>query len=127
MAIENTVVKDLNEYQQVLNQHGLVFALFVSDSCQACALTRPNFEKVAAKYAHAATSIILKTEDSPRVDGVTGTPTLVVYKNALEVENLKGIGYPQEQEEILENLFRNFLPDAPAAPASPAAPPPSPR
>ena len=54
--------------------------------------------------------MILDTARTPRIDGVDGTPTLVVYKNALEVENLKGIGAPEEQEALLDQVFKDYAP-----------------
>lgn len=110
MGVANTVINDKDEYQQILDQHPLVFALFVSEDCPACLEAGPNFKRIADKYTGRAKSMVLDTAQTPRIDGVTGTPTLMVYKNALEVENLKGIGYPDEQEEILEDLFKRYAP-----------------
>ena len=110
MGVADTLIKDKKEYEEILKVHPLVFALFVSEACPACLEAGPNFKRIADKYPKRAKFMVLDTAQTPRVDGVTGTPTLVVYKKAIEVENLKGIGYPDEQAEILEDLLKRYAP-----------------
>ncbi|NVZ70968.1 thioredoxin family protein [Pseudomonas costantinii] len=112
MGAANAVIKDLDEYQQILKQHPLVIVLFTSKYCQACLGASPRFNRIAEKYAHCVKSMILDTEQTPKIENVEGTPTAVVYQNGLEVENLKGIGYPDEQEELLEDLFSLYAKSA---------------
>ena len=121
MGAANTVIDNLDDYQRILEEHPLVIVLFTSPYCQACMGAGPHFNRIADKYAGRVKSLLLDTTKTPKIVGVDGTPTLVVYKNALEVENLKGIGEPQYQEEFLEGVFSDY---APATPASPAAPQP---
>ncbi|MGU9824456.1 MULTISPECIES: co-chaperone YbbN [unclassified Pseudomonas] len=110
MGAANAVIDTLSDYQQILNQHPLVIVLFTSQSCQACLGVHPRFNNIAEKYAGRVKSMILDTARTPRIEGVDGTPTLVVYKNALEVENLKGIGAPDEQEALLDQVFKDYAP-----------------
>ncbi|WP_338480703.1 thioredoxin family protein [Pseudomonas trivialis] len=116
MGVANTVINDLKEYQSILEEHPLVIALFTSPYCPACMGACQRFERVAEKYGHGIKSIVLDTTQTPKIEGVDGTPTLVVYKNAREVENLKGIGDPQDQEAFLEDVFKDYVPTAPATP-----------
>lgn len=117
MGVANTVIHDLNHYQQILNEHSLVIVLFTSPDCPACSGADRRFNSIAEKYACCVKSMLLDTTQTPRIEGVEGTPTLVVYKNALEVENLKGIGDPQEQEALLEEVFSDYASLAPTRPA----------
>jgi len=121
MGAANTVIHGLDEYQRILKEHPLVIALFTSPYCPACMGAGQHFNRIADKYAGRVKCLLLDTTQTPKINGVDGTPTLVVYKNALEVENLKGIGDPRYQEEFLEDVFSDY---APATPASPAAPQP---
>lgn len=127
MGAANTVIHDVTEYQRILNEYPLVIALFTSPYCEACLGAGPRFNRIAEKYAGRVKTLLVDTTQTPKIQGVDGTPTLVVYKNALEVENLKGIGSPQEQEELLEDVFSEYALTAPTPPASPAAPPLPPR
>lgn len=112
MGVANTVITTLEEYQRVLNEHPVVFAFFFSNLCAACELTYPNVKTVSDRYADLVKVMILNAADTPPIKTVTGFPTLVVYKNSVEVENLKGIGYPQEQVQILEALFSQYAKNA---------------
>ncbi|MBP1124174.1 MULTISPECIES: co-chaperone YbbN [Pseudomonas] len=116
MGAANRVINDLKEYESILKEHERVIVLFTSPYCQACLGVGPRFERIAAKYAHSIKSLLLDTTQTPKIEGVDGTPTLVVYKNAQEVENLKGIGDPQDQEAFLEDVFKDYVPTAPAPP-----------
>jgi thioredoxin 1 len=136
MDVVKTAVKDHNEYQQVLNEHPLVIVLFTSLSCLACLGADTRFKNIAEKYADRVKSMLLKTENTPKIDGVDGTPTLVIYKDGLEVENIKGIGdptpsedpkIPNAQEVLLADVFSKYATGIPTTPASPAAHPPLPR
>lgn len=110
MGSANTVVNETSEYQKILDDHPLVIVLFTSEYCQACMGVGPRFNRIADKYAPRVKSLILDTAKTPRIPGVDGTPTLVVYKDGLEVENLKGIGEPAEQEELLDEVFKDYSP-----------------
>lgn len=110
MGVAKTVIHAHNEYQRILNEHPMVIVLFTSPYCQACLGADLRFNRIADKYAGRVKSMLLDTTQTPPIDGVSGTPTLVVYKNALEVENLKGIGAPHEQEAVLEDVFKDYAP-----------------
>ena len=127
MGVAKTVIRDLDEYQRILTEHPLVIVLFTSPYCPACLGADLRFNRIAAQYAGRVKSMILDTTQTPPIHGVSGTPTLVVYKDALEVENLKGIGDPHEQETLLEEVFKDYASPAPTAPASPVALPPPPQ
>ncbi|MGR3889397.1 thioredoxin family protein [Pseudomonas sp. 1152_12] len=136
MGAAITEIRNHNEYQQILENHPLVIALFTSEFCPGCVGADARFNNIAEKYADRVKSMLLKTENTPRIEGVDGTPTLVVYKDGIEVKNIKGIGnptpstdskIPNEQEVLLAKVFSEYAAGIPTAPVSPAAPPPPPR
>lgn len=138
MGVVITEVRDYNEYQQILDEHPLVIAVFTGQGCVACKGVESSFTDIALAYAGRVKSLMLDTAQTPRVQGVSGTPTFVVYRNAQEVDNIKGIVDPDEQNYYLDKLFTHYAngnpapfkydpPPAPTAPASPAAHPPLPR
>ena len=136
MGAAITEVRNHNEYQQILKEHPLVIALFTSQHCPGCMGADTRFKNIAEKYADRIKSMLLKTENTPKIEGVDGTPTLVIYKDGLEVENIKGIGdptpskdpnIPNEQEVLLAEVFSEYAAGIPTAPVSPAAPPPLPQ
>ncbi|NVZ23680.1 thioredoxin family protein [Pseudomonas costantinii] len=138
MGIANAVINDHNEYQQMLDEHPLVIALFTAQSCHACMGVAPRFNRAAEVHEGRVKGLILDTAQTPKIDGVSGTPTLVVYKNAQVVDNIKGVVDPEYQDSYFEQLFIHYanghsgsftfdLPQVPTAPASPAAPPLPPR
>lgn len=126
MGVANTVIHDLDEYKKILNQHPLVIVLFKSPYCVACLGVDRRFNRIAERYAGRVKSLLLDTLQTPRIHNVTGTPTLVVYQHGLEVENLKGVGIPSEQEAFFEDVFSDYASRVSAAPGSPAALPPQP-
>ncbi|TFY93026.1 thioredoxin [Pseudomonas nabeulensis] len=105
MGIATAVIASAEEYQQVLAAHPIVFMLFVSQHCPACADAGPLFERVAAQYAGNVKSLVLDTAETPRHPEVTGTPTLLVFKNARQVEKLRGLGAWEDQEDTLKEVF----------------------
>ncbi|MFB3306539.1 thioredoxin family protein [Pseudomonas sp. AMR01] len=105
-----SAVDYFNEYQLALKHHEWVIVLFKSQYCEACVGVGPLFENVAEKYAGRVKGLVLDTETIAKVEGVDGTPTLVVYKDGKEVENHKGIGDTGEQQQFLEDVFSRVAP-----------------
>lgn len=129
MGIAKDVIACNEDYQSVLAAHSTVFMLFVSQTCPACASAVKLFEPIAKHYDHAVKSLVLDTANTPRLEQVTGTPTLVVHTHGKIKEVLKGFGPWETQERTLKALFSRYarLPaaDAPASPAALPPPPPS--
>lgn len=105
MGIATAVITSAEEYQRLLARHRIIFMLFVSKHCPACADAGPLFEKVAAKYTGTVKSLVLDTATTPRHEGVTRTPTLLVFKNGQQIEKLEGLGVWEKQEDTLKNVF----------------------
>ncbi len=111
MGALHTVINDAEEYRQIVNQHPLVFVLFVSEYCAACQGAHKRFERICGKYTGNVRSLILDTRQTPKIDelGEIGTPTLVVYRDTQEVKKLMGIGHPEDQEQYLDAVFSHFV------------------
>jgi thioredoxin 1 len=100
MGIATAVIANAEEYQQVLASNETVFMLFVSQHCPACGEAGPLFERIAGKYGSTVKSLVLDTAQTPRHPDVTGTPTLLVFRNGRMIEKLKGF-----DEKILSETF----------------------
>lgn len=91
-----------------------VILYFANEHCPACEWAGPIFRQTAEPYRHRANIYMLNTRESPRHPLVTGTPTVLFYKNGRLVKKLKGIG----TEETLARDFAEHIgkTKAPAAP-----------
>ena len=118
MGIARDVIACNEDYQSVLAAHPIVFMLFVSQTCPACANAVKLFESIAENYDPLVKSLVLDTAKTPRLQQVTGTPTLVVHTDGKIKEILKGLGPWETQEQTLQDLFSRYaqlqVPDAPA-------------
>ena len=126
MGYANGTIANAEDYQRVLSTSHPVFMLFVSQHCAACAGSAPLFKRIAGKYP-SVVSLILDCARTPRHPEVTGTPTLLVFRDGALKEKINSFGPKAEQPLFLENTFNHYaLGHDVTAPASPAAPPPLP-
>ncbi|WP_416195245.1 thioredoxin domain-containing protein [Pseudomonas sp. DC1.2] len=86
-------------YRKVLNTWRPVILYFGDEHCPACETAEPIFRQVAEPFRHRATVFVLKTSESPRHPQVTGTPTVLFYKDGKLLKKLKGIGTEQSLTE----------------------------
>ncbi len=109
MSETPTAAENYDSYQRALKEHPLVIVLFKSQHCQLCMGLGPSFKQIAEKYADSVKSLIFDTEDISKVEGVEGTPALIVYQNGEAVETLVGIGLPGDQQKaVLEEVFDEY-------------------
>ena len=92
-------------YRKALKTWRPVILYFASEHCPACESAGPVFRKIAAPYRLRANIYMLNTRESPRHPLVTGTPTVLFYKNGRLVKKLKGIG----TEETLAADFARHI------------------
>ena len=85
-------------YRKALSTWRPVILYFGNNHCPACEFAEPIFRQVAEQYRDRASIYVLNTSDSPRHPNVTGTPTVLFYKNAKLLKQLKGIGTQQSLE-----------------------------
>ncbi|WLH33292.1 thioredoxin family protein [Pseudomonas sp. FP2196] len=92
-------------YRKALNTWRPVILYFANEHCPACESAGPVFRQIAEPYRHRANIYMLNTSESPRHPQVTGTPTVLFYKNGRLVKKLKGIG----TEETLAADFARHI------------------
>lgn len=92
-------------YQKALKARRLVVLYFFNQHCGACTFSGPVFLEVAKPFRPRMDIFMLDTAQSPKHPDVTGTPTVLFYKEGVLVKKLKGIG----TEEALEQDFTRFL------------------
>lgn len=79
-------------YRKALKTWRPVILYFADEHCPACEWAGPVFRQTAEPYRHRANIYMLDTSQSPRHPLVTGTPTVLFYKNGKLLKKLKGIG-----------------------------------
>ncbi|MGF6113162.1 thioredoxin family protein [Pseudomonas sp. ADAK2] len=86
-------------YRKALKTWRPVILYFGNQHCPACEEAGPVFRAIAEAFRHRADVYMLSTRESPRHPEVTGTPTVLFYKDGKLVKKLKGIGSPQSLAE----------------------------
>ncbi|MBV7512497.1 co-chaperone YbbN [Pseudomonas sp. PDM25] len=86
-------------YRKALKTWRPVILYFGSEHCPACEMAGPVFRQIAEPYRHHAQIYMLSTSESPRHPDVTGTPTVLFYKEGKLLKKLKGIGTEQTLQE----------------------------
>ncbi|WP_415762653.1 thioredoxin family protein [Pseudomonas sp. CP4] len=94
-----TVLPDT--YRKALKTWRPVILYFANEHCPACEWAGPIVRQIAEPYRLRANIYMLNTSQSPRHPNVTGTPTVLFYKNGRLIKKLKGIGTE-------ETLARDF-------------------
>ncbi|MFJ2682730.1 thioredoxin family protein [Pseudomonas sp. NPDC087342] len=82
-------------YRKALKTWRPVILYFGNQHCPACEEAGPVFREIAERYRHRADIYMLNTSESPRHPNVTGTPTVLFYKDGTLVKKLEGIGTEQ--------------------------------
>ncbi|MFQ6346563.1 thioredoxin family protein [Pseudomonas sp. R11F] len=118
MGIAKEVINSNEDYHSILAAYETVFLLFVSATCPACVRAVQLFEPVAKAYEHRVKSLVLDTATTPRLEPVTGTPTLVTHVDGKLKEVFKGFGPWETQEQTIEAIFSRYAqPGVSGAPA----------
>jgi thioredoxin-like negative regulator of GroEL len=101
MNVTNTSSALAPVYRKALKTWRPVILYFANDHCPACEWAGPIFRQIAEPYRLRANIYMLNTSQSPKHPNVTGTPTVLFYKNGRLMKKLKGIGTE-------ETLARDF-------------------
>ncbi|MHC8293673.1 thioredoxin family protein [Pseudomonas sp. LB3P58] len=86
-------------YRKALKTWRPVILYFGNQHCPACETAGPIFRQIGERYRHHAQIYMLNTSESPRHPDVTGTPTVLFYKDGKLLKKLKGIGTEQTLQE----------------------------
>ncbi|TFB44506.1 thioredoxin domain-containing protein [Pseudomonas sp. F01002] len=92
-------------YQKALRTWRPVILYFGNQHCPACETAGPIFRQIGERYRHHANIYMLNTSESPRHPHVTGTPTVLFYKDGKLLKKLKGIG----TEQTLQEDFARYI------------------
>jgi len=92
-------------YRKALKTWRPVILYFANDHCPACEWAGPVFREVAEPYRLRANIYMLNTRESPRHPLVTGTPTVLFYKNGKLMKKLKGF---ESAETLSEDFARHI-------------------
>ncbi|EJM09680.1 Thioredoxin [Pseudomonas sp. GM18] len=92
-------------YRKAFKTWRPVILYFGNKNCYACEMAEPVFREIAGKYKDHAHIYVLSTSESPRHPDVTGTPTVLFYKDGKLLKKLKGIG----TRETLEADFARHI------------------
>ena len=92
-------------YRKALKTWRPVILYFANEHCPACEWAGPVFRQIAESYRHRANIYMLNTSESPRHPQVTGTPTVLFYKDGRLVKKLKGIG---TEETLAADVARHI-------------------
>lgn len=87
-----THVTSQKDYRNALKTWRPVVFYFGHPHCYACGWADPLFCSVAETFQDRAIIYKLSTHESPRHPEVTGTPTVLFYKNGKLRRKLKGVG-----------------------------------
>ncbi|MCU0117524.1 thioredoxin family protein [Pseudomonas sp. B2M1-30] len=92
-------------YRKALHTWRPVILYFANQHCFACEIAGPIFRRVAEPYRHRASIYMLNTSECPRHPKVTGTPTMLFYKDGKLLKHLKGI----RDEGTLVRVFAEHI------------------
>lgn len=101
-------------YRKALKTWRPVVLYFANEHCPACEWAGPIFRQTAEPYRHRANVYMLDTRQSPRHPLVTGTPTVLFYRNGKLLKKLKGIGTEQSlAEDFARHVGKTKAPAGP--------------
>lgn len=99
---------DANYQTEVLDSDIPVLVDFWADWCMPCKMIEPHIEQIAEEYKGKLKVVKFNVDENPMTPqslGITGIPTLILYKDGEIVERIVG-AVPKEQ---IEELIKNYL------------------
>lgn len=99
-------VESKQEFEQLLNNRVLVVD-FYADWCGPCRMLGPTIEELASEYAGNAEIVKLNVDNVEGVAeryGVQSIPTVIFFKNGVEVDRIIGYRPKQDYVKIIESL-----------------------
>ncbi|MFJ2364104.1 thioredoxin family protein [Pseudomonas sp. NPDC087697] len=93
------------QYLRALRTYRPVVLYFSNPQCYACEFAGPIFRATAETYKDRAEIYMLNTGESLRHPKVSGTPTVLFYRNGKLLKKLKGF----EDAEALNDVFASIV------------------
>jgi thioredoxin 1 len=100
-----THIASSKDYRTALKTWRPVVFYFGHPHCYACSWAEPLFCSVAETFKDRAVIYKLSTSESPRHPDVTGTPTVLFYKDGKLRRKLKGVG---DQASLTQNFAEHI-------------------
>lgn len=99
-------VESKQEFEQLLNNRVLVVD-FYADWCGPCRMLSPTIEELASDFAGSAEIVKLNVDNVEGIAeryGVQSIPTVIFFKNGVEVERIIGYRPKQDYVKVIESL-----------------------
>ena len=112
MAGKTVVVTDDTFQQQVLQSDKPVMVDFWAPWCGPCRAVAPILEDLADEYEGKVVVAKVNTDESQRYAsefGITGIPTMILFKNGEAVETIVGARPKSFYKGHLENLVKETV------------------
>ena len=103
-------VTDQSFEQEVLKSEQPVLVDFWAEWCHPCKMLTPAVEQVAKEYEGKAKVVKLNIDDSgetPQRFGITGIPTLIVFKGGAEAERVVGATSKDNISRMIDRALAN--------------------
>jgi thioredoxin 1 len=104
----NTIIglTEDNFEKEVLRADGPVLVDFYAPECGACRMLAPLLEQLAGEFDGKIKFAKLNVDDTPEQAscyGITGAPTLMLFRGGKPVDQLVGFAPPRSLKNWLEN------------------------
>lgn len=96
---------DNSNFNEILNNNSVVMVDFWADWCMPCKMFAPVLEKFEAEYEGSAVVGKLNVDEAPEIAAkyqVTSIPTVVVFKDGMEVKRSIGAVSKGELAKLIE-------------------------
>lgn len=107
-AMKNVIEITENEFNtQVLNGRGTVLVDFYAPWCGPCRMLGPILERLAIQLNGRARIVKVNVDESPALAmqyGITGVPTLMLFRNGVLVDTWVGLPNPRELVSRIEEI-----------------------
>ncbi len=96
---------DTNFEEEVLKADKLVLVDFWAEWCMPCRMIEPAVEELAEEYKDNLKVVKFNVDENPGIPGelgITGIPTLLLYKNGKIVDQIIGAVPKSQLEDVIK-------------------------